>query len=54
MDSNKSAPPTSQNSSVQSTEASSYCPTCSEKLIGRGCKLRCPKCGFYLSCSDYY
>ena len=31
-----------------------YCPTCSAKLLGRSCKLLCPRCGYFLSCSDYY
>jgi hypothetical protein len=30
-----------------------YCPNCSEKLRDRGCKLRCPRCHYYMSCSDY-
>jgi hypothetical protein len=30
-----------------------YCPTCSRRLEERGCKLRCPGCGYYMSCADY-
>jgi tRNA(Ile2) C34 agmatinyltransferase TiaS len=30
-----------------------YCPQCSRRLEERGCKLRCPRCGYYMSCSDY-
>jgi hypothetical protein len=33
---------------------SSYCPVCSERLQARKCKLFCPVCGYYMSCSDYY
>jgi hypothetical protein len=29
-----------------------YCDNCGEKLIGRKCKLICPKCGFFRSCSE--
>ena len=31
-----------------------YCPVCSTRLIARKCKLLCEKCGYYLSCADYY
>ena len=31
-----------------------YCPVCSTRLTGRKCKLFCEKCGYYLSCADFY
>lgn len=29
------------------------CCNCEADMIDRGCKLRCLRCGFYLSCSDF-
>jgi hypothetical protein len=31
-----------------------YCPVCSSRLTERKCKLLCEKCGYYMSCADYY
>ena len=30
-----------------------YCPNCSSRLHNRGCKYRCPKCHYFMSCSDF-
>ncbi|MBL8234747.1 MAG: hypothetical protein JNL98_39980 [Bryobacterales bacterium] len=37
-----------------SEEAMLYCPVCSQKLKQRKCKLLCERCGYYMSCADYY
>ena len=31
-----------------------YCPVCSMRLQQRQCKLFCERCGYYMSCADYY
>ncbi len=31
-----------------------YCPVCSQRLSERKCKLLCERCGYYMSCADYY
>ena len=31
-----------------------FCPVCSLRLIARKCKLLCERCGYYMSCADYY
>jgi len=31
-----------------------YCPVCSTRLTERKCKLLCQKCGYHMSCADYY
>jgi hypothetical protein len=29
------------------------CPQCGHELINEKCKLRCPRCHYFMSCSDF-
>jgi hypothetical protein len=35
-------------------DAMLFCPVCSLRLESRKCKLFCARCGYYMSCADYY
>jgi hypothetical protein len=30
-----------------------FCPVCSAKLQSRHCKMLCPRCGYFMSCSEF-
>jgi Zn finger protein HypA/HybF involved in hydrogenase expression len=50
--------PTSMNEAREcSVEASAepwrWCPRCSHELENHKCKLRCPRCHYFMSCSDF-
>ena len=48
------AHPYTSNPEPSKAEPGMVCPNCSAHLHDHGCKLKCPQCGFYLSCSDFY
>ena len=29
------------------------CPNCDAPMVDRGCKLKCTRCGYFMSCADY-
>ncbi len=47
-------PPRPVSEEYVSEQAMLYCPVCDDKLIQRKCKLLCTRCGYYMSCADYY
>jgi ribosomal protein S27AE len=30
-----------------------FCPVCSSRLESRRCKMLCPRCGYFMSCSEF-
>ena len=46
--------PAPREETARDEEPMLYCPVCSMRLASRKCKLFCERCGYYMSCADYY
>jgi len=46
--------PTDSPRRTRENEPMLFCPVCSTRLTELKCKLVCDKCGYYMSCADYY
>jgi hypothetical protein len=54
MVSNPEATSSTPLNKARAEDAMLYCPVCSMRLESRKCKLFCGRCGYYMSCADYY
>lgn len=48
-----SAQPSADASSGDVQNYWDFCPNCGSRLHNQGCKYRCPRCHYFMSCSDF-
>jgi hypothetical protein len=58
MDSNKTFSPDTVSTELAVAtppeEPMLYCPVCDNRLSEHRCKLLCRRCGYFMSCADFY
>ena len=54
MDVNQTNTAADAKKAIAEQEPMLYCPVCSVRLSERKCKLYCERCGYFMSCADYY
>jgi hypothetical protein len=47
------SPQSEETSSSAAQVPADFCPVCSARLESHRCKLVCPRCGYFMSCSEF-
>ena len=52
-DTSKSTPTEPPDASGATEFPNQFCPVCSSRLASHRCKMLCPRCGYFMSCSEF-